>query len=180
MSIHDLLSSNKVIPLFPASPQLLAVNVTEPIDLSLGTTAMFQITALLQFSSSSTIDTMIIEYSDDETFPNNAEFPTEADPLDPATGLSILGNSIYNIYVTQFGTPRLLTATVNAGEDFGLPLDLGNFAFNVVVNVVNSLGTFRYCRVKFTATLNGADEEVMAGYGFVGPVRLKLSNGGIA
>lgn len=180
MSVRDLLSNNKVIPLFPTSPLLLATNVTEPVDLSLGSTAMFQIFALLQFTSDSTVDTMIIEYSNSAAFPDSVQFPTEVDPLDIVTGLSTLGNSIYNIYVTQFNVPELLTATVNAGKDFGLPMDLSNFAFNVVVNVVNPLGTFRYCRVKFTATLAGSDQEVIAGYGFVGPVRHKLSNGSIA
>ena len=179
MSLRDLLSNHKSSVLFPTAPQLQAVNVTEPIDLSLGLTAMFQIITLQAFSSTSIITSMVLQYSDDPTFPDSVEFPTVDDPLDPITGLSTLGNTIYNVEVGDFEFPRLFTSIPDASENWAVPYELGSFALNAVVSVVNPLGTYNYCRVKFEATLTAA-EEVLGGYGFVGQIRNKNVDGGIA
>ncbi len=180
MAVRDLLSNHKIKQMFPGGPLTVAVNLSQPIDLSLGSTGMFHIFDLHQYSSSTVVTSITVEFSDNASFPDNVQYPTVTEPLDPVTGLSTLGNSIYTIYYNDNEVPELITATANIGEDWGLPYDLGNFPFNIVANVVNPLGTYRYCRMRILMTLGGTDQERMGGYGFIGPVRNKKPTGGIA
>ncbi len=186
MAIHDLLSNHSLKKVF-ANGTLTAAEVsTESLDLSKGTTANFMLmnAGLGNFSASSSLDNVIIQYSDDEDFSVPANIVD--DPLDATTNLSTLGNTIYNLAFTgDWAVPdlpaTLMTEATNAGQPGYVPFALDDNAVVVAVNVVNPVGTKRYCRVQFSFTIDGGDTaELMTGFGFVGPVAFKNSNGGIA
>jgi hypothetical protein len=190
MSIRDILSSNKIKNIFPIGTIEAKGDVlTLPVDLSLGTTAHFFITAAGSYETTGKVGAVVIQYADDLAFTVNVE----DDPLDATTNLSTLGNEILNIDVGNHDYPVLLTSVAaqdvgNDGAKGGLPMGLSSYIPMIAVNVLNPLGTKRYCRVKLTFTDAGsiavpipfANGEPLVAYGLVGPVAYKNSDGGIA
>lgn len=173
--IRDILSSHSPKALFASGAQLAASNTTAALDLSKGTTALFLIDTSFNTITTGQLDTIEIEYADDEAFTVNVE----SEPVDATTGLSTLGNKILNMNVGDFDLPQLYTSLPDTAEDWALPTDLSSYLMKAAIAVVNPLDTKRFCRVKFTvSSLTGT--STLYGIGFVGPVGYKAPDGGIA
>lgn len=178
MSIRDILSNHKPVNLYPGGQKTASTVNTSALDLSLGGTLMFH-TLIQGDPNLGSLDSVTIQYADDEAFlVNVVNEPVDVD------GISILGNSVYNMTLSEFTNgfkePSELISK--------LPIQWGEWALqnllSFIVNVVNPFNSTedgaktRYCRLQLGFT---PDIPVrIVGTGYIGPVRYKNSDGGIA
>ncbi len=173
MAVHDIRSNFKMTALFAGGTKTAATLNTLPVDLSVGTTAMFWVNIYGDtVLAGQNISAITIQYADDLAFTENVV----NEPVD-GDGISELGNSVYTVAFPNQSAGEKAQLLIPL-----LPFDYSNSdILSFVANVVNPFNSpvfgskTRYCRLQLGFAVNTNPQRI-TGSAFVGPIRKTISN----